>query len=59
MAVVQASCYSSDLTPRLRTSICYRCGPKKTQKNEALGSEWELRKGRHAPREVFASYIEL
>ena len=30
MAVVKAGSYSSDLTPSLRTSICHRCGTKKT-----------------------------
>ena len=30
VAVVQASSHSSDLTPSLGTSICHRCGPKKT-----------------------------
>ena len=29
VAVVWAGCYSSDLTPSLRTSICHRYGPKK------------------------------
>ena len=33
VAVVQTSSCSSDLTPSLRTSICFRCGPKK-QKNK-------------------------
>ena len=32
VAVVQASSYSSDLTPSLGTSICHGCGPKKTRK---------------------------
>ena len=39
VAVVQASSYSSDLTPGLRTSTCRRCGPKKpnqTNKNSCL-----------------------
>ena len=31
VAVVQASSYSSDLTPSLGTSICCKCGPKKTK----------------------------
>ena len=31
MAVVQAGSWSSDLTPRLGTSICGGCGPKKDQ----------------------------
>ena len=33
-AVVQASSYSSYLTPSLGTSMCLRCGPKKTKKNK-------------------------
>ena len=33
MAVVQASSRSSDLTPSLGISICYRCGPKKKKKS--------------------------
>ena len=32
VAVVQASGYSSDLPPRLGTSICHRCDPKKKNK---------------------------
>ena len=32
VAVVQASSYSSDSTPRI--SICHRCGPKKTKKKK-------------------------
>ena len=36
MAVVQASSYSSNLTPSLGTSICRRCGPKKEKKNVFL-----------------------
>ena len=32
VAVVQASSYSSDSTPSLGTSICCRCGPKKTKR---------------------------
>ena len=31
VAVVQASSYSSDVTPCLGTSICQGCGPKKTK----------------------------
>ena len=31
VAVAQASGYSSDSTPGLGTSICRRCGPKKTK----------------------------
>ena len=31
LTVVQASSYSSDLTPSLGTSICHRCGPRKTK----------------------------
>ena len=30
VALVEASCYSSDLTHSLGTSICYGCGSKKT-----------------------------
>ena len=33
MAVVLAGSCSSDLTPRLRTSICHRYGPKKKNKS--------------------------
>ena len=32
VAVVEAGSYSSDSTPSLETSICCRCGPKKTKK---------------------------
>ena len=32
VAVVQASSYSSDSTPKLGTSICPKCGPKKNNK---------------------------
>ena len=32
VAVVQAGCFSSNSTPSLGTSICCRCGPKKTHK---------------------------
>ena len=31
MAMVKSSSYSSDWTPSLGTSICYRGGPKKTK----------------------------
>ena len=31
VAAVQASSYSSDLTSSMETSICRRCGPKKTK----------------------------
>ena len=34
VAVVQAGSYNCDSTPSLRTSICYRCGPKKTKKKK-------------------------
>ena len=34
VAVVQASGCSSDLRPSLGTSICCRCGPKKTKKKK-------------------------
>ena len=34
VAVVLAGSYSSDLTPNLGTSICCRCGPKKTKDNK-------------------------
>ena len=34
VAVVYARGYSSDLTPRLGTSICHTCGPKKTKKKK-------------------------
>ena len=37
VAVAQASGYSSDWTPSLGTSICCRCGPKKTEKGIANG----------------------
>ena len=33
VAVVEASSYSSDLTPSLGTSMCCGCGPKKKKKN--------------------------
>ena len=36
VAVVQASSYSSDLTPSLGTSICSGGGLKKTKKKEIL-----------------------
>ena len=32
VAVAQASSYSSNSTPSLGTSICWRCGPKETKK---------------------------
>ena len=38
VAVVQACCCSSDLTPSLGTSICRRCGPKKKKKKEEFSS---------------------
>ena len=34
VAVVKASSYNSNLTPSLGTSICHRCGPKKTKINK-------------------------
>ena len=34
VAIAQASSYSSDLTPSLGTSICHRCGPKKTNQQK-------------------------
>ena len=34
VAVTQASSFSSNLTPRLGTSICHECGPKKTKKKK-------------------------
>ena len=34
VAVVQASCYSSNSAPGLGISICHGCVPKKTRKNE-------------------------
>ena len=34
VAVVQASGYHSDSMPSLRTSMCLRCGPKKTKSKE-------------------------
>ena len=34
VAVAQASRYSSDSTPSLGTSICHKCGPKKTKKKK-------------------------
>ena len=33
VAVVSAGSCSSNSAPRLGTSICHRCGPKKTKKN--------------------------
>ena len=33
-AAVKAGSYSSDLTPSLGTSICYRCVPKKTKEKK-------------------------
>ena len=32
VAVVQASSFSSNWTPSMGTSMCHRCGPKKTKK---------------------------
>ena len=40
VAVVQASGYSSDWTPSLRTSLCCGCSPKKTKKKFIVG--WDL-----------------
>ena len=34
MAVVQVSSYSLDSTPSLGTSICHKCGPKKTKEKK-------------------------
>ena len=34
VAVSQASSYSSDLIPRLGTSVCCKCGPKKQKKKK-------------------------
>ena len=34
VAVVQAGSYSSNWTPSLGTSICLRCGPKKTKEKK-------------------------
>ena len=34
--VAQASGYSSDLTLSLGTSICHRCGPKKSKKKKKI-----------------------
>ena len=34
MTVVYANSYSSDLTPSLGTSICHRCGPRKTKRKK-------------------------
>ena len=46
VAVAQASGYSSDQTPSLGTSMCPRCGPKKTKKinkiNKIKQSLWEF-----------------
>ena len=36
VAVAQAGSYSSNSTPNLETSICHRCGPKKTKKKKTL-----------------------
>ena len=45
VTVAVAGGYSSDLTPRLGTSICLGCGPKKTkrpppQKRNYLKKQW-------------------
>ena len=50
VALAQAGSYSSDSTPRLRTSMCRRCGPQKKKKKEGqekpLNDEQDLlRKG--------------
>ena len=42
MAVVEASSYSSDLTPSVGTSICLRCGPKKTTNKQTKDLKIEL-----------------
>ena len=34
VAVVQASSCSSNSTPNMRTSTCYKCGPKNLKKNK-------------------------
>ena len=44
MAVVEASSYSSDLTPNLGISICRMCSPKKQKK------ERERERGREEGR---------
>ena len=36
MAVAKAGSHSSNWTPRLETSICHRCSPKKKKKNLLL-----------------------
>ena len=36
VAVVQASSYSSELSPSLGTSMCCRCSPIKTKKKKNL-----------------------
>ena len=45
VAVVQASSCSSNSTPSLGSSICHRCGPKKTKdkerKNKSKEPTWE------------------
>ena len=38
VALVQASGYSSDWTPRLGTSICRRCDPKKMKRPKKIYS---------------------
>ena len=40
VAMTLARGHSSDLTPRLGTSICHRCGPKKTKKKRKIFSLW-------------------
>ena len=39
VVVVQASGYSPDSTPSLGTSICHKCGPKKTKKKKKKKKE--------------------
>ena len=44
MAVVKAGSHSSDLTPSLGTSICCRCGPKKTKEKKKKWGKLGLQK---------------
>ena len=42
VAEVWASSYSSNLTPSLGTSICHKCGPKKTKDKKKKRKERKL-----------------
>ena len=46
VAVMEASGYSSDLTPSLGTSICLGCGPKTNKQKRLVWNSNTIRKKR-------------